>query len=201
MRFLLVYCHPVPDSFAGALRATTERVVRAAGHDLRTIDLYADGFDPVLSRVERERYLGDGSANAAAVASHVEALAWAEALVFVFPIWFYGPPAMLKGWLERVWLPGVAFEIPRYKGDRARGKLQNIRLMVVITSSGSPWWWLKLIRDPARNLFVRGLRVLFAKRCRVEWLQLYNMNNASDDDRRRFVAQVERRVGALCQAG
>ncbi|MBM3526143.1 MAG: flavodoxin family protein, partial [Alphaproteobacteria bacterium] len=164
-------------------------------------DLYAEGFDPVLSRHERERYLGDCASNVAAVAPHVEALNWAEALVFVFPIWFYGPPAMLKGWLERVWLPGVAFEIPRYKGDRARGKLHNIRKLVVITSSGSPWWWLKLIRDPARNLFARGLRVLFARSCHVEWLQLYNMNNASDDDRRRFVARVERRLGALCQAG
>ncbi len=201
MRYLLVYCHPVPNSFASALRGTAERVIGAAGHELRIIDLYAEGFDPVMTRTERERYLSDGAANAALVAPHVEALGWAEGLIFVFPIWFYGPPAMLKGWLERVWLPGVAFEVPRFKGDRARGRLQNIRRLVVITSSGSPWWWLKLIRDPARNLFARGLRVLFNRSCRVEWLQLYDMNNATDDDRRRFIGRVERRLRALSRAG
>ena len=85
----------------------------------------------------------------------------AESLVLIFPTWMYGPPAMLKGWFERVWLPGVAFEIPRGQQKRAIGLFSNIRRLTVVTTSGSPRWWLWLIRDPCRNLFARGFRVLF----------------------------------------
>jgi putative NADPH-quinone reductase len=149
-----------------------------------------------MSRAERESYLLTPEHNAAGVTEHVRALTEAEALVFVFPTWFYGPPAILKGWLERVWLPGIAFDVPRFKGDRARGKLDTIKRYAVITTSGSPWWWLKLIRDPTRGLFARGLKVLFSRGCRMDWLQLHDMNNRTDDDRRAFLARVEARLGA-----
>jgi putative NADPH-quinone reductase len=197
MRALVVYCHPVPTSFNAAVLETARGALAAAGHAVTVIDLYAEGFDPVMSREEREAYLGDVEMIRRRVAPHVEALAAAEALIFIFPTWYYGPPAMLKGWLERCWLPGHAFDIPRHKGDRARGRLTNIRHLAVLTTSGSPWWWLKLIRDPVRALFARGLRVLFHPRCRVTWLQLYSMNNATDADRAAFLAKVRRRLAAL----
>ena len=194
MRLLIVYCHPVPSSYAHALLEATRGALAQAGHDLKTIDLYGENFDPVMSRAERETYLSDPQGNARKVQSHVDALLWAEGLVFVFPTWFYGPPAMLKGWFERVWLPEIAFGVPRHKGDRAQGKLGDIRRVVVVTTSGSPWWWLRLIRDPGRSFFTRGLRPLFARGCRVQWLQLYNMNNATDADRRDFLAKVSRQL-------
>jgi NAD(P)H dehydrogenase (quinone) len=190
MRLLIIYCHPVPTSYCHALLQTAVQALTEAGHETRTIDLYAQAFEPVMSRTERETYLTDPKGNAAKVEPHVTALLWAEGLVFVYPTWFYGPPAMLKGWFERVWLPEIAFGVPRYKGDRAQGKLGHIRRVVVITTSGSPWWWLQLIRDPGRNFFTRGLRPLFAKRCRYDWLQLHNMNNATDADRTGFLAKV-----------
>lgn len=194
MRLLIIYCHPVPTSFAHALFETATRALTTAGHETRSIDLYAEGFDPVMSRSERETYLTDPTGNAQRVQPHVDALLWAEGLVFVFPTWFYGPPAMLKGWFERVWLPGIAFGVPRYKGDTAQGKLGHIRRITVVTTSGSPWWWLRLIRDPGKSFFTRGLRPLFARGCRFEWLQLHNMNNATDADRAGFVTKVERQL-------
>jgi putative NADPH-quinone reductase len=197
LRILLVYCHPVPTSFNAALFATVREVLTKAGHDLRVTDLYAEKFDPVMSRAEREIYLTDAATLARNLAPHVEALEWAEALIFIFPTWYYGPPAMLKGWLERVWLPDRAFEVPKAKGDRARGKLTNIRRLVVVTTSGSPWWWLKVIRDPVKSLFKRGLRVLFHPHCRTIWLQLYSINSSTHSDRQAFLAKVEARLAAL----
>jgi NAD(P)H dehydrogenase (quinone) len=73
-------------------------------------------------------------------------------LVVIYPTWYYGVPAMLKGWLERVWLPGVTFEIATGKQRRPRTKLQHIKLLAGITTSGSPWWWIRLIRDPGRSM-------------------------------------------------
>ena len=104
---------------------------------------------------------------------------------------------MLKGWLERVWLPGVSFEIATAKQRRPRPKLQHIKLLVGITTSGSPWWWIKLIRDPGRSMWTRGLRPMFAPRCKVVWRQLYNMNHTTVADREGFLKRVEMALSKL----
>jgi len=190
MRLLIVFCHPSHESYGAALLARTMDTLRAAGHDLRLRDLYAEGFDPVLSRTEWDRYLSDPSANIAGLRDHVDDLRWAEGLIVIYPTWYYGLPAMMKGWLDRVWLPGVSFEIPRTKTSRPTGKLTNIRQFVGITTSGSPWWWLRVIRDPGRSLWMRGLRPIFHPRCRYVWRQLHSMNHTTDRDRVRFLDKV-----------
>jgi putative NADPH-quinone reductase len=197
MRLLIVYCHPDPESFAAAVFATVRDTLAAAGHELRCIDLYAEGFDPVMSLAERRSYLVDTEANIAALAPHVQALQWAEGWIAVYPTWYYGLPAMLKGWLDRVWLPGVTFEVASAKQRTIRGRLVNIRRFVGITTSGSPWWWLKVIGDPGRSLLMKGLRPLYARGCRMQWLQLFDMNHATATDRERFLARVRRTLEAI----
>jgi len=197
LRLLVVYCHPDPDSFGAALRRTAIDTLLATGHELREIDLYAEAFDPVFSRAEKRSYLTDTAQNIAGVAAHVEALRWAEGWVVIYPTWFYGAPAMLKGWLDRVWLPGVVFRIATGKQRRIGGELGNIRLFVGITTSGSPWWWLKVIGDPGRSLFMKGLRPLYARGCRMRWLQLHNMNHVTAADREGFLARIQRQLAAL----
>ena len=190
MRYLVVFCHPSETSFGAAILETARTALCGAGHEVRVINLYRDGFDPVLSVEEWHSYLSDTAKNIAAVRDHVEAMRWAESLVLIFPTWMYGPPAMLKGWLERVWLPGVAFDVPAGPRQRAVGLFRNIRRFTVITTSGSPWWWLRLIRDPCRSMFLRGFRILFHRRCRVAWLQLHGMNHATDSRRQAFLNKV-----------
>ena len=197
MRILLVYCHPDPQSFCAALRAAAIDGLLSAGHEVREIDLYAEDFNPVLSRSEKHTYLTDTARNIDGVARHVEALRWADGWVAVYPTWNYGLPAMLKGWLDRVWLPGVSFRISTGKQRTIRGELSNIKHFVGITTSGAPWWWLRVIGDPGRNLFMKGLRPLYAAGCRMRWLQLHNMNHVSADERSAFLARVKRRLAAL----
>ena len=197
MKTLVVYCHPNPQSFSAALNAKTVETLKARGHELRCFDLYAENFQPVLTLEEREAYLPNPSLIEARVQPHVDALRWAEHLVFVFPIWFYGPPAMLKGWLERVWLPGVAFLPPPQKGKAAVPGLRHIQRLTVITHGGAPWWWLKVMGDPARKLFMRGLRALMAKKCKTTWLQLHNMNNVTRADCDGFIAKVTTTLKAM----
>ncbi len=196
LKTLVVHCHPNPQSFSAALNAAACRALETAGHELRRIDLYAEGFDPVLSREEREAYLPNPGLIEIRVQPHVDALRWAEHLVFVYPTWFYGPPAMLKGWLERVWLPGVAFLPPPAKGKPAVAGLRHIKRLTVVTTGGAPWWWLKLIGDPGKKLFTRGLRALFARSCTTTWLQLHNMNNVSRAECEAFLAKVSKRLSA-----
>ena len=151
----------------------------------------------MFSAAEKRTYLTDTARNIDGVAAHVEALRWAEGWVVVYPTWFYGAPAMLKGWLERVWLPGVSLP-HRHAPSSApsAASCRNIRLFVGITTSGSPWWWLKVIGDPGRSLFMKGLRPLYARRCRMRWLQLYNMNHVTAGRARGLRA----RVRASCRA-
>jgi NAD(P)H dehydrogenase (quinone) len=197
MNILFIFCHPDPNSYGAALARAARQALEDNGHTVKFIDLYAEGFNPVLSLAEKTNYLPNTAYNIELVKPHVDALQWAEGFVVYYPTWYYGPPAMLKGWLERVWLPGISFDIPKKKGDRAEGKLKNIRQFVGISTSGSPWWWLKLIRDPGRNMFMRGFRPLYARGCKMHWLQLHNMNNTTQPDREKFIAKVQRLMQTL----
>src|SRR5919199_1123301 len=96
MRVLLVYCHPRADSFCAEVRDTALAALETAGHAVEVRDLYAEGFPPALSAEERGRYYNEGL-NLVGIESHVASLRRAEALLFVYPTWWFGPPAMLKG--------------------------------------------------------------------------------------------------------
>ena len=197
MRTLVVHCHPDPESFNAALFRATCTALRAAGNDITALDLYAERFDPVMSLEERRAYVANPGFVEARVQKHADALRVAEHLVFVHPTWWYGPPALLKGWLERVWLPGVAFTPPAKKGQITAPGLQHVRRLTVITTGGAPWWWLKVIGDPHRKLFTRGLRVLMANQCKVTWLQMHNMNDVAASEREHFLGKVSRVLRAL----
>jgi NAD(P)H dehydrogenase (quinone) len=107
MRVLVIYCHPVAESFASAAHRTVLEGLAEAGHEVTDVHLYAEHFDPVMSRQERLDYLNT-ERNERLVQRYDDQLAVAEALVLVYPSWWYGVPAMLKGYFDRVWQPGVA---------------------------------------------------------------------------------------------
>ncbi len=196
MRCLIVFCHPSETSFGASVLDAARTALSGAGHDVRLIDLYREDFDPVLSTGEWHSYLTETEKNVAGVRAHVDALRWAEFLVLIFPTWMYGPPAMLKGWLERVFLPGVAFEVSPGNQRVTVGRLKHIRRLAVVTTSGSPWWWLRLIRDPCRSTIARGMRHLFHSRCRIRWLQLHDMNHVGERKRKAFLERVRAEFAA-----
>lgn len=190
MRVLLVYSHPVDSSFNAAVHVAVREALRSAGHQVDDLDLYAEGFDPVLSRQDRLGY-HDAPDNQAKLAPYVARLKAAEALVLVFPTWWYGMPAMLRGWFERVWLPGVAFGLDQ--SGVITPQLGNIRKMAVVTTSGAPWWMVHLyLGNPLRRIISRGLRRLCARGCSLTWLQHYDMDRSTPESRARFLEKVGR---------
>ena len=190
MRYLVVYAHPVEDSFVSALHRCVVTTLRETGHTVDDCDLYAEGFQPALSREERRAY-HDVGANRAFVPKEIERLLACEGLIFVFPTWWYGMPAILKGYIDRVWLPGVAFELD---GGRTRPLLRNIVRFAAVTTYGSPWWLNKLIGDPSRSALMRGIRLLYAPSARTLWLAQYGMDAITADKRERFLRKVERKI-------
>ncbi|MDJ1158370.1 NAD(P)H-dependent oxidoreductase [Chelatococcus sp. SYSU_G07232] len=195
MRVLLVYCHPCPESFIAAVRDRAIAALKRGGHDVRLLDLYAEGFDPVMSAEERRHYHTPGR-NEAPVAAHLAHLRWAEALVFIYPTWWYGLPAMLKGWLDRVWVPHATFEMPKPGRPIAR-RMKHIRVVAAISTLGSPRWWWWLIGMPGRRTLLTGISVLCHWRCRRLWMALHRMDSTTDVERNRFLAAVERRLSRI----
>jgi len=192
MRVLMVYCHPRADSFCAALRDTALEALRARGHEVELRDLYAEGFDPVLSAAERGVY-NDESANHAGIEHEIAQLRRADALLLVYPTWWYGMPAMLKGWFDRVWVPGVTFT---FSDGAIQPALGNIKRMGVVTTYGSPLWLLWFLFWPDRRVIAGGIRRLCAKGCPMDWLYLTRMDTRQAPDRARFLARVKARLSA-----
>jgi NAD(P)H dehydrogenase (quinone) len=189
MRVLVVYCHPVAESFAAAAHRTVLEALAEAGHQVADADLYAENFDPAMSRQERLDYLNTAR-NERLVKRYDDQLVAAEAIVLVYPAWWYGMPAMLKGYFDRVWLPGVAFDVtPDGKVNTER--LRHIRRIMVVTTYGASWWMVRLaLGDPARKLIGRAIRALCARSCRVTWCVHYNMDRAEPEKLRRFLLRI-----------
>ncbi|HLX97438.1 MAG TPA: NAD(P)H-dependent oxidoreductase [Roseiarcus sp.] len=135
MRVLVLFAHPVETSFGAALHAAAIRALRGRGHEVDDCDLNAEGFDPVMTRQDRVGYY-DLAMNRRRVAPYVDRLLRADALVFSFPVWNMGFPAILKGFVDKVFLPGVSFTMT---DDGAyTPSLYNIkRLGVVCTYGGT----------------------------------------------------------------
>ena len=189
MRVLVLFAHPVETSFHAALHLAMVGALRRAGHEVDDCDLYAEGFDPVLSREERLRY-HDLATNRQAVETDVDRLLRAEALVIMAPVWNFGFPAILKGFFDRVMLPGVSF---RMVDGRVRPNLQHIRSLTAVVSYGGTRWSSTLMGDPPRKLVRRWLRGMIRPWSPVRYLALYGMNRATEADRDAFLARV---VGA-----
>lgn len=193
MRVLVLYAHPDPASFGAALHEVALASLRRAGHEVDDCDLHAEGFDPILGREERVGY-HDLANNRNNVAGYVERLQAAEALVLCFPVWNYGYPAILKGYFDRVFLPGVSFKLV---DGKVRPNLWNIRRLVAVTSYGGTRWRALLMGDPPRKLVCRAVRAVCHPAARLSYLAHYDMNRSTLESRRAFLAKVENEIGKI----
>lgn len=194
MRVLVVYCHPVPESFCAALRDTALEAIAAKGCEARLVDLYAENFDPVMRDGERREYNERAPADPA-LAEHIAHLKWAEAIIFVYPTWWYGLPAMLKGWLDRVWAKDVAFALD--PGGRITPLMGHIEKIAVVTTCGAPRWWSHVVGHPGRKTILRGIRALCAKRCKTLFLAHYLMDASTPQSRMAFLGKVRQKLKAF----
>jgi putative NADPH-quinone reductase len=193
MRILVLFAHPVETSFAAGLHDLVVRTLKGRGHVVDDCDLYAEKFDPVLSREERIRYK-DLSVNRRNVGRYVDRLLGAEAIVFSFPVWNMGFPAILKGFLDRVFLPGVSFTL-KDNGDYVPA-LHNIKRLGVVCTYGSDRLLTFLVGDPPRRVLTRTIRGICAPGAKCDYLAHYDMNHTQPERRKKFLAKVEAQFSA-----
>ena len=196
MKVLLVLAHPCRDSYTHACAAAATRGLSRGGHTVDTIDLYADEFRAHMSSAEHKAYESEHPIRDAMVDDHATRLLAADAVVFVYPTWWSGLPAMLKGWLERVMVPGVGFILDS-RTRKVRPGLRNIRRIVGISTYGSPWSYVKVMNDNGRRIVTRAFRLSCGWRTPTTWLALYAIDTADEDRRRKHLDRIETRLAAL----
>lgn len=196
MKALLVYCHPKETSFTAAVRDEVLQKLTTHGADIRLVDLYSSGFNPRLTSQEFDTYL-DAPANRASVTEDVDNLTWCDTLIFVYPTWWYGLPAVLKGWLDRVFVPDVAFLMPDATNTTIRPGLQHITRLGVFTTCGASWWLTQLIGAPGKRTLMRGVGFLCAKTRKSTFAAHYLMDSSTDASRRRHLDRVAKKLDRL----
>lgn len=194
MKCLVVIAHPLADSLCKTLAARVVEALQGAGHQVEVEDLYASGFAGALTQSERASYYA-GAYERTNVEAEVGRLAQAEGLVLVFPTWWFGFPAILKGWFDRVWVPGVAYD---HAGDLGpiRPRLVGLRKALAITTLGSPWWVDRLVmRQPVKRVLSTAILGACAPNCRFQLLSLYRAERPAADTVVQFARRVERVLG------
>ncbi len=189
MKILVVYAHPLEMSFVSALHARIIETQRAGGHVVDDLDLYAERFDPVMSREGLLHYV-DTRTNTREVEPYVARLRAAEALVLVFPVWFDGLPAILQGYFQRVFLPGVSLRID--EAGLFHPHLLHLRRLAAVCTYGESQRDVAAKRNPARRFVRYNIGALIDPNGRFEYITLYDMNFTTAPRRAAFLQRVTR---------
>jgi putative NADPH-quinone reductase len=184
---LVLYANPVDGSFGAALHAAVLTALNRRGHEVDDCDLYAERFDPILDREDRLVY-DHAPQNRRNVAPYVDRLLWAEGLVAIFPVWNLGFPAILKGYFDRVFLPGVTFEI-QPNGSVAT-RLHNVRNLAAVCTYGASRLQCAVLGDAPRHYIKRSVKALCKPGAACSYQALYDLNTSKEADRSHFLKRV-----------
>jgi putative NADPH-quinone reductase len=195
MRVVVVVAHPDPSSFNHAIASTATTSLSKAGHQVTVLDLYDEAFRAQMSKSEWLAYHSERPLLDPMTERHAEIVKQAEALIFVYPTWWSTMPAILKGWLERVMVPGVGFVFD--EKQRVRRGLTHVRRIVGISTYGSRRLYVKAIHDNGRRTLMRALRLNTAILTRRSWLSMYQLDTCTATQRASFLRRVERTMQSL----
>lgn len=198
MRVMVLHAHPLDTSYNRSLCNAVVETLKAKGHQVDLVDLYAENFNPVLSREDRLKYHDVPDNITPDLKPYVDRLMTAEGLVVVHPVWNYGFPAILKGYFDKVFMPGVSFVLVGGDGPD-KGKLvpnlKHIKKVAFVTSYGGDRWRTFIMGDPPRRMAKRWGWVTFGGWLPPTYLALYDMNNVSPDRLKGFIEKVKQVIG------
>lgn len=153
MKILVVFSHPIRRSFTGDVMDRFVLGLREAGHEVEIADLYREGFQPIMQEEDFVQFYDKPMP--ADVLREQERFEWCEAFTLIFPIWWWSFPAMLKGWIERVFSAGWAFKLTE---DPEGSMLDSRRALVLCCAGGSRQMFTKYgTYDALRNMIEIGV--------------------------------------------
>ena len=195
MRVVVVIAHPDPSSFNHAIASTASTALAESGHDVTVLDLYAEEFRTAMSHDERQAYHSDRPLLDPVAERHAGLVKQTEAFVFVYPTWWSTMPAIMKGWLERVMVPGVGFVFDDH--HHVRRGLTQVRRIVGISTYEPRWLSVKATHNNGRRTLLRTLRLNTAIFTRRSWLGLYEIERCTQEQRAAFLRRVDHRMRSL----
>jgi NAD(P)H dehydrogenase (quinone) len=189
LRVFILYANPVAASFGATLHKQVVTTLRSRGHEIDDCDLYAESFNPVMGEQERMRY-HNADLNRAPIAGYADRLLAAEALVLIYPVWNEGFPAILKGFFDRVFIPGVSFKIG--PDGAAIPNLQKLRKLAAVCTYGASRTTSFLLGDPPKRVVKRLVRSMPGHAVRCDYLAYYDMDHSNPEQRAAFLEKVKR---------
>lgn len=186
MKTTIVFAHPWHGSYNKAIMDTIVRELQKRKKGYQIIDLNKDDFDPVLRESDLSLY-SRGESKDEMVKNYQLMLMNSDEIVFIFPIWWFDAPAILKGFFDKVMLKNYAYT--EGKGG-LKGKLTNIRSTTVITTSESPTWYLKyIVGNQIKGTFIKGtLNGIGLKK--VKWLNSDYVTSGTNERRKKFLLKI-----------
>jgi putative NADPH-quinone reductase len=191
MKVLVVLAHPNPDSFSHAIVDRVVSTLANREHSVSVIDLYGLDYSPALTRAELSAYPTSEPAIDPMVIEHTRLIQECSTIVFVYPTWWSSMPAILKGWIDRTMLPGIAFSVDPQTLKLQPG-LTNVRRLIGISTFGGPRLASLVVRDNGSKIVTRSLRAICHRRCRTTWLRMFNVDSSTVAQREKFLRRVER---------
>ena len=192
---LIVSCHPLKDSLCHHLVGRVEAGLATSQVAYEHLDLYECGFEAGLTAAERASYFGEFDDGA--VGGETARLKRTETLILVFPTWWFGMPALLKGWFDRVWAPGVAFDNVPETGAITPA-LANLKFCLAITTMASPWKIDRLIlRQPVKRVLKGAILKGCAPQAAFEMLSLYGVAALDEARLEAFCRKIDRAVAQI----
>ena len=186
MKVLIVFTHPNSSSFNHALLDKISSGLKQSGHEVRVKNLYQEKFNPVLDSDDLSQLHNDSIPSR--IAAEQQQLLWADGLVFIYPLWWFTPPAMLKGWFDVVLSHGVAFE---YSDKGATGLLKHKKAVVMITAGASEDWFQQ---NDALKISYRPITDGTLGFCGIKDVShqiYYDIINRTDEERAEILNQAE----------
>ena len=197
MKTLIVYNHPYEGSFCNAILKAVQRGLKKGGHTCKVINLDKDNFDPVMRAKDLKAFaeLGRGIESALmnldpTVFRYKKKLEWADHIVMIFPIWWMSMPAMMKGFVDKVIFPGVAYEMDN---GRLVSRLASLKQVTVISTMNTP-------ADIYRDMFGNSLEGSLIKGTfnqigihDAEWISFNMVKQVGTEVREQWLADLEER--------
>ncbi len=191
MNVVVVLGHPSANSYCAAIFQVLSEALKKQ-HQVSAIRLADENFVTAMSSAERRAYETEQPLISDETKRYAELLQNAEALIFVYPTWWSGLPAQLKGWFERVFVLGVAFRFNA--NNKIRPNLQNVRHIIGVSTYGSPWRYVKLVNDNGRRTLTRAIRASTGLRTRTMWCGLYALDTCTAADREKFITDTTDKI-------
>lgn len=191
MNVVVVLGHPSANSYCAAI---FDSIISALDqqHKVSAIRLAEENFITAISSDERQAYETQSPLISDETRRYATLLQQAEALIFVYPTWWSGLPAQLKGWLERVFVLGVAFRFNN--NGKIRPNLNNVRHIIGVSTYGSPWRYVKLVNDNGRRTLTRAIRASTGLQARTMWHGLYALDTCTAEQRKQFITDTTEKI-------